>query len=110
MITKNYIKMCEKAKEIQRKWIPLIGDWAVIPPRVIPVIIRFSKTINNMDRNNYTWIPTLEQLFNMLEEKLQPFYFDFSWNGDYVIETSAQESTFFWNHGTRKYIFLESLL
>jgi len=51
---------------------------------------------NDPDRG--TPIYTLEQLFDMLEKKLQPFYFDFSWNGDYVIETSAQESTFFWNH------------
>jgi hypothetical protein len=27
MITDNYIKMCEKAEEIQKLWIPKDGDW-----------------------------------------------------------------------------------
>jgi len=27
--TRKYIKMCEKAREIQEKWRPRVGDWVV---------------------------------------------------------------------------------
>jgi len=66
MITENYIKMCEGAEEIQKAWIPLIGDWVIFPNIPLPTIIRFKKTINEMNKYDFIYLPTQEQLQEMM--------------------------------------------
>ena len=64
MITDNYIKMCEQADEIQEEWLPIIGDLAIYNNK-IPMLIRFKKTVNNINKDIVKWLPTLEQLQEM---------------------------------------------
>ena len=64
MITKNYIKQCEMAEEIQKEWIPENGDWV------------FWKTTNSIkiitdhfetpDLKDFIWLPTQEQLWKRI--------------------------------------------
>jgi len=70
MVTDNFIKMCEQAKEIQQAWKPKIGDYflelltksiniytdgfAFLPQHNVPLSIL------------YIWLPTQEQLQEMI--------------------------------------------
>jgi len=75
MITKNYIKMCEQAGEIQKACKNVAGDWF------------YSIKLNQYYINNHIgegwkhyinliWLPTQEQLFVMVNfDKLLTFEF-----------------------------------
>ncbi len=71
MITKNYIKMCERAEEIQVKWKPRIGD--TIKHRLTKstqLITLYDIETYSDDfyiEEKYTWLPTQEQLQEMLK-------------------------------------------
>lgn len=70
MITKNYIEMCERAEEMQVKWKPKIGD--TIKHRLTKstqLITLYDIETYSDDfyiEEKYTWLPTQEQLFDML--------------------------------------------
>ena len=66
MITKNYIKMCEQAEEIQKKWKPKIGD-----------------TINHR-----TWLPTQEQLQGMVLKNIDDLEVSFTNKDEPAIESN----------------------
>jgi len=76
IITENFIRMCEQAEEIQKEWLPVIGDLC-IHDHNIRWLIRFKKDIDRIDKNIDKWLPTQEQLWDMLEgtvlEKLDNF-------------------------------------
>ena len=73
MITKNLINQCEQAEEIQKAWKPKMGDWfletltksthiyvdgfAFLPQHNVPL-----STL-------YIWLPTQEQLQEMMKYK-----------------------------------------
>ena len=83
MITKNYIKMCEKAEEIQKPLIPLWSFvivkkcWAT-KKREIGIVTSFEKKYKRynifmkgnpygtIEQNNLIWLPTQEQLQEMI--------------------------------------------
>lgn len=77
MITTNYIKMCEKAKEIQDNWIPKKGDsflaeytiWNIGESYIgedtrEPVAVIFPKKYNRESNieSPKIWLPTQEDL------------------------------------------------
>ena len=97
MITDNYIKMCEKNEDLQKMWLPIVPDFCIHNHK-IPWLLRFKKDIDKIDKNIDKWIPTLEQPFEIMQRKIQPFYFGINWKGEYSIDTSVQENIFFWNH------------
>ena len=84
MITDNYIKMCEQAEEIQKLWhdkfvyVKRYGDlcWRGNDYLMIPDAC-FIITDPWFIPKKEVWLPTLEQLFDMLEgtvlEKLDNF-------------------------------------
>jgi len=69
MITKNYIKMCEQAEEIQKVWRKpfknYLGDlfWKGKEYLMIPEACSFVTEIMFEPKDEYIWIPTLEWLF-----------------------------------------------
>ena len=83
MITDNYIKMCEQAEEIQKEWRPKIGDYYYEKghhkifdkkPYHYKAILDKEKSYlfhkkHNDNIFNYKrfWLPTLEQLFEMID-------------------------------------------
>ena len=75
MITKNYIKMCEKAEEIQKEWKPKIGDKFANIDHAIGMIILFPVT--KEEKQNFIkdkfWLPTQEQLQEMILKIFSPF-------------------------------------
>ena len=74
MITKNYIKMCEKAEEIQREWKPDIGDIHYYKNDI--KLIALGETINNVEKNKYycCWLPTQEQVQEMIYKEYSPIF------------------------------------
>ena len=74
MITKNFIKMCEKNEYLQKAWKSQIGD--KIKHRLtepIQFISPYDKNIYGDDfyrKEGYTYLPTQEQLWEEVEELL----------------------------------------
>lgn len=83
MITDNYIKMCEKAEEIQVKWKPRIGD--KIKHRLgksIQLITLYDIETYSDDfyiEEKYTWLPTQEQLQKMISRNWYDVFCKFLW-------------------------------
>jgi len=88
IITKNYISMCEQTKQLQKKWKPKAGDYVqLIKNKQIYLVssvekskdkkkvVFYTNIINGNDswcyleffKNNFIWLPTQEQLWDMLE-------------------------------------------
>jgi len=65
MITKNYIKMCEKNEDLQKQWLPIIPDLCIRNHK-IRWLLRFTKDIFEIDKNIDKWLPTQEQLQEMV--------------------------------------------
>ena len=90
--TEKYIKMCEKAEEIQRRWKPVIGDWLCwkidYEDRLIMIVYDTQKISSALSMlfvvspfNKYKtalkikeaiWLPRQDQLQEMIleEEKM----------------------------------------
>ena len=70
MITKNYIKMCEQAEEIQREWKPKQFDCYYSKALKHKFIIDTLDQINIIEKyiDNYTWLLTQEQLWKEILE------------------------------------------
>ncbi len=88
MITKNYIKMCEQAEEIQKEWGCKKGDWIKYQNEIIVLkqghlnleILEkdyelYVHRINQDDGlvydekgNYFIWLPTQEQLQEMVKD------------------------------------------
>ena len=77
MITERYIKMCEKAEEIQREWKPQAGDWAIDVWHRNPVVVaivelsgrllvsQIGGSLYENEQDKFFWLPTQEQLQEM---------------------------------------------
>jgi len=103
MITENYIKMCEQTEEIQKAWKPKLLD-KVITKRTltdnnysqdaISYIKDFEHPYDEYYYTNYEhiWLPTLEQLFEMVGEikKYKQNIKDMNW---YMIFNDIEEFT-----------------
>ena len=70
MITEtiNYIKMCEKAKKIQKAWKPKSGDNFSDPDYEVGMILLFPVTKEQKKQfiKDKIWLPTQEQLQEMI--------------------------------------------
>ena len=68
MITKNYIKMCEQAEDLQKGWKPKYNDsyYYKIIEHIFIIGEHSSISAIGEDINEYIYIPSLEQLFNMV--------------------------------------------
>jgi len=91
MITKNYIKMCEKNDDLQKQWLPIIPDLCIHNHK-IRWLLRFTKDIFEIDKNIDKWLPTIEQLFEIvltLKEYKQDIK-DLNW---YMIFSDIEEFT-----------------
>jgi len=84
MITKNFIKMCEKAEDIQKAWKPAIGDYSfndeifIISKIQLDITTKMYRLDNvnnfsslfemeNILQDNFIWLPTQEQLQGMVK-------------------------------------------
>jgi hypothetical protein len=100
MITENYIKMCEKAEEIQKAWKPELADWFYskeIDDSVL--ILGFTKESRKEIRKGI-WLPTQEQLQEMMIPTLGD---DFLGCAPLVLNRKLEESLFsngIYNWGT----------
>ena len=78
-MTKNYIKMCEQAEEIQKEHKFIIEDWyfCINSDTDINNNIRPCAGINDLkimqNNNGIFWLPTQEQLQNMLLKRSNIF-------------------------------------
>ena len=73
--SKNYIRMCQQAEEIQTQWKPSEGDWclykAFVPKPYIGVLSDLSLEVvliykEEARLNDYTWLPRQDQLQEMI--------------------------------------------
>ncbi|RLC74433.1 MAG: hypothetical protein DRI61_16610 [Chloroflexi bacterium] len=67
-VSKKYIKMCEKAKEIQEMWLPQIGDYYVAKWNKRKLILCGLKILKDIRKNkdDYIWLPRQDQLQDIL--------------------------------------------
>jgi len=83
-ISERYIKMCEKAEEIQREWKPERGDWCIekkgkplYPLLVVEISFIYCSDyglsvfteggeLRKVLQSDLTWLPTQEQLQEMM--------------------------------------------
>lgn len=78
MFTQNYIKMCEKAEEIQKLWRKpfknYIGDlfWKGKEYLMISEACSYVTEIMFEPEDDHIWLPTLEQLFGIAKETVIP--------------------------------------
>ena len=98
MITINYMKMCEKAKEIQKLWERpfknYVGDfyWRGKKYLQIPSACAFVTEIMFVPKKNNIWLPTQEQLWGMLPEIKDKVHVVFRFNkflsGKYINDSA----------------------
>ena len=73
MITKNYIKMCEKAEEIQKAWKPENGDRFIYKNDLGQEIVLYRKESGepafDIMRGIMFYLPTQEQLQEMIKKE-----------------------------------------
>jgi len=98
MITENYIKMCEQAEEIQKAWEPKAGDYvqlknnrqiylisSVEKSKDKKKVVFYTNIINGNDswcyieffKDNFVYLPTQEQLQEMIIPILRRKFKDF---------------------------------
>ena len=87
--TERYIKMCEKAEEIQKEWEPKTGDWAIDVWHRNPVVVIEKLDSKNLlvsqvgggqyenTRDKFIWLPTQEQLEEMFDLSIPTLMVDF---------------------------------
>lgn len=75
MITENYIKMCGKAKEIQKAWKPELADWFYSKGMDDSVLILGFTKESRREIEKGIWLPTQEHLQEMMTKQ---GYFRFS--------------------------------
>jgi len=80
-ISERYIKMCEKAEEIQREWKPKMGDrywntlWRVLPENYPEILCSGSFVKGDLkEKVKNIWLPTQEQLQGMLTNNAFWYY------------------------------------
>ncbi|RKZ19684.1 hypothetical protein DRQ17_00465 [bacterium] len=83
MITERYIKMCEKAEEIQREWKPQEGDFCIVKGYKKVFVVFQDAGVDDfgvpcliaghrcLDKRQTIWLPTQEQLQEMVLEWYQ---------------------------------------
>ncbi len=103
-ISENYIKMCEKAKEIQANWVANSGDFVVICKRKTNgeyaspsvQVITFNRITAYWKDDFHIWLPRQDQLQAMLERdlwwKINHFY-EWVWDGvgAYLCDSPSME-------------------
>ena len=69
MFTETYIEMVTQADEIQELWKQKVGDWVVDYNYMIPMLL--DKKIEGLNKpvTVIGWLPTLEQLFGILNNQ-----------------------------------------
>ena len=94
--SETYVKMCEKAKELQDSWKPDCGDYAIISQRdnrVVIITCHLNIDIKGADRfvdvvfpesyginvdykkvQNMTWLPRQDQLQEMVKSDIHPHW------------------------------------
>ena len=96
MITKNYIKMCEMAEEIQKSWNPKFRDYC--REKEYEDLMLITQIIENHDircfgyryrrtgygaerylKNGLTWLPTQEQLQEIVDCNWYKVFGEFLW-------------------------------
>ena len=70
MITKNYIKMCERNKDLQKGWKPKEYDIFTYDGTSLFRHPLVERTKEWMIKHKPTWLPTQEQLWEKVEELL----------------------------------------
>ena len=73
--SKKYIKMCEKAVEVQKLWIPKRGDFIVEPAKKDSALI-ISASLNRMFPMDI-WLPRQDQLQEICPYKYPEYVFRF---------------------------------
>jgi len=87
----RYIEMCEKAKEIQEKWIPQVGDYYWLGNRysMTSEAVRMlcsDPLIFDFEKKEKVWLPRQEQLQEMCEPPLDILLMEFfEWLPKYFI-------------------------
>jgi len=79
-VSADYIKMCESAEEVQKKWVPNIGDWCLDSENEIKVlgnVVNYyapSKSAAgpgcggcSLGYKLKTWLPRQDQLLEMMD-------------------------------------------
>jgi len=67
-VSKEYVKMCKEAKEIQKGWKHRAGDFCCPGFDNIIWIVGFNVGFDKLDRGNLIWLPRQDQLQEMVNE------------------------------------------
>jgi len=78
-MSKKYIRMCKKAKEIQDKWMPQLGDFywpkrCLMIPEAVRVICSDPLRYGFFRREEIVWLPRQDQLQEIFYETTQLDY------------------------------------
>ena len=68
MITKNFIKMCEKNKKLQMDWQPIEGDRFVYKNDITAGVVIWFEEGQYLHLEDKIFLPTQEQLQEMLKD------------------------------------------
>lgn len=75
-LSEKYIKMCWKAEEIQKRWIPQIGDYYWLGPeytchpKACRIIVTDPLRFNLFKRQQKVWLPRLDQIQELFYPKI----------------------------------------
>ena len=81
MITKNYIKMCEGNKDLQKVWKPKQFDSYYNKAMKRVFILGESNLVNISEKfiEMYAWLPTQERLQEMVSRNWHDVFCNFLW-------------------------------
>lgn len=65
-VSKEYIKMCIEAKEIQEGWEPTCGDSFIMTDKLHKRILIDPEAVKRMGREKFIWLPHQDQLQEMI--------------------------------------------
>jgi hypothetical protein len=69
-VSEEYIKMCEKATEIQEQWKPKAGDYASNPQEDWGIVVYPAE----VKKESETWLPRQDQLQDMFTDRVAPHF------------------------------------
>ena len=77
-LSEKYIKMCWKAKELQKHWMPQVGDYYwlvrniyVIPPKHARLLVTDPLRFRYFEIGERIWLPRQDQIQEFFDPKIK---------------------------------------
>jgi hypothetical protein len=105
--SREYIKMCEKAEEVQKEWQPQIGDFVM--PNYLAIVREWNDALASLSplKLSNGWYPKMEMIWLPSQDQLQKMIVnDYSYSGlFFALHVFADDSSY---TETRKNVNLRS--